>query len=189
MAKIKRRKKNKLLYKSRANTPKKRKDIQGTIVNSAIVVLSLLVVAFIFSFSNRQIQTGVPIEVTFPAIQDTPKLAMEIYEQNPILDIEVEVLNGCGIPGLAGKVSDFLRTKHLDVVRAENADHYNYDQTLVILRNENVDGLQKIANLFSMDEKSDARVKHIPNDQLDVDITVILGKDISQIKPFSEVIQ
>ncbi len=189
MAKIKRRKKNSLLFDSRISRPKKRKDIQGTIVNSAIVILSLLLVAFIFSFSNRQVQNGVPIEVTFPAIQDTPKLAVEIYEQNPIMDIEVEVLNGCGIPGMAGKVSDFLRAKQFDVVRSENADHYNYDQTLIILRNENFDGLKKIADLFAMDEKKDPRVKHLPDDQLKVDITIILGKDISKIKPFVEFIQ
>ncbi len=189
MTKIIRRKKSSLLLKSRTRRPKKRKDIQGTIVNSAIVILSLLLVAFIFSFSNRQIQHGVPIQVTFPAIQDAPKLAVEIYEQNPIMDIEVEVLNGCGIPGMAGQVSDFLRAKQLDVVRSENADHYNYDQTLVILRNENFEGLKKIADLFAMDEKEDPRVKHLPNDQLSVDITVILGKDISQIKSISEFIQ
>lgn len=189
MAKIKRRKKNTLLYNPRTNRPKKRKDIQGTIVNSAIVILSLLLIAFIFSFSNRQIQNGVPIEVKFPAIQNTPKLAVEIYEQNPILDIEVEVLNGCGIPGMAGKISDFLRSKQLDVVRSENADHYNYDQTLIILRNENFDGLKKIADLFAMDEKNDPRVKHLPNEQLSVDVTIILGKDISKIKPIAEFIQ
>jgi len=189
LAKIKRRQKSNLLINSRTSGPKKRRDIQGTIVNSAIVILSLLLVAFIFSFSNRQVQSGVPIEVTFPSIKDAPKLAAEIYEKNPILDIEVEVLNGCGVPGLAGKVSEYLRTNQLDVVRSENADHYNYDKTLIILRNENFEGLKKVAEMFGMDETSDPRIKHLPDNQLDVDVTVIIGNDISQIKPLSKIIQ
>ncbi len=189
MAKLRRRKKNRFLFSTRSNKLKKPKSCQGTILNSAIVALSLLLIAFIFSFSNRQIQTGVPIEVTFPAETDTPKLAMEIYEQNPILDIEIEVLNGCGVPGLAGKVSDFLRDQKLDVVRSENADHYHYDQTLVILRNENFEGLKKVAEMLGMDEKTDPRVKHIPDEKLSVDITLVLGDDINQIKSIAELIQ
>ena len=54
------------------------------LVNSGIAVMSLLLVAFIFSFSERQVQSGVPIEVKFPSMPDTPKLATEIYESNPL---------------------------------------------------------------------------------------------------------
>ena len=50
------------------------------VINSAIAILSLLLVAFIFSFSDRQTQSGVPIEVKFPTLDDTPRLATEIYE-------------------------------------------------------------------------------------------------------------
>ena len=78
------------------------------IVNAGIGVMSVLLFAFIFSFSNRQTQTGVPIKaVTFPSSNETPKLATEIYEANPVLDIEIEILNGCGEPGVAARFSDF----------------------------------------------------------------------------------
>ena len=153
------------------------------LVNSAIAILSLLLLAFIFSFSNRQIQTGVPIEITFPSLPDTPQLAIEIYEQKPILDIEVEILNGCGVPGLAGKVSDYLRSQQMDVVRSEIADHYNYDQTMLILRNENFEGLKKVALSFGINEQDEVRIKHIPDEKLSVDITVIIGSDFATIKP------
>ena len=153
------------------------------LVNSAIAILSLLLLAFIFSFSNRQIQTGVPIEITFPSLPDTPKLAIEIYEENPILDIEVEILNGCGVPGLAEKVSNFLRSQQMDVVRSDNADHYNYDQTILILRNENLEGLKKVSQSFGINEQDELRIKHIPDEKLSVDITVIIGSDFATIKP------
>ena len=183
MARTKRRKNNKFFFSSKSSRPAKRRDIKGSLINSAIVILSLLLVAFIFSFSNRQIQTGLPIEITFPSLPETPKLAVAIYEQKPILDIEVEILNGCGVPGLAGKISDYLRSQQMDVVRSENADHYNYDQTILILRNENSDGLKIIAKSFGIDIKDENRIKHIPDDQLNVDITVIIGSDFATIKP------
>jgi len=183
LARTKRRKNNKFFFSSKSSRPAKRRDIKGSLINSAIVILSLLLVAFIFSFSNRQIQTGLPIEITFPSLPETPKLAVAIYEQKPILDIEVEILNGCGVPGLAGKISDYLRSQQMDVVRSENADHYNYDQTILILRNENSDGLKIIAKSFGIDIKDENRIKHIPDDQLNVDITVIIGSDFATIKP------
>jgi len=183
LARTKRRKNNKFFFSSKSSRPAKRRDIKGSLINSAIVILSLLLVAFIFSFSNRQIQTGIPIEITFPSLPETPKLAVAIYEQKPILDIEVEILNGCGVPGLAGKISDYLRSQQMDVVRSENADHYNYDQTILILRNENSDGLKIIAKSFGIDIKDENRIKHIPDDQLNVDITVIIGSDFATIKP------
>jgi len=186
LARIKRRKNNKFFFSSKSFRPAKRRDIKGSLINSAIVILSLLLVAFIFSFSNRQIQTGIPIEITFPSLPETPKLAVAIYEQKPILDIEVEILNGCGVPGLAGKISDYLRSQQMDVVRSENADHYNYDQTILILRNENSDGLKIIAKSFGIDIKDENRIKHIPDDQLNVDITVIIGSDFATIKPLVE---
>ncbi len=146
--------------------------------------MSLLLVAFIFSFSQRQTQTGVPIEVTFPALPDQPQLAAEVYEQNPILDIEVEILNGNGIPGLAAKAADFLRSKRIDVVRSENADHFNHDKTMLILRNENYDRLKYIATALGLSPQDHSRIRIEPNETLDVDVTLILGKDYQSITPF-----
>ncbi len=149
MAKIKRRKKNKLFFSSRSSRPKKRKDIQGTLVNSGIVILSLLLIAFIFSFSNRQIQTGVPIKVTFPDPIDTPALAVNIYEQDPVLDIDVEVLNGY----------------------------------------ENHNGLKLVAESFGFNIDNSSRIKHLPDEQLSVDVTVIIGSDFDSLEPLAEFIR
>jgi len=81
---------------SRKKSPAGKAQKMG-LVNSAIAILSLLLVAFIFSFSNRQTQSGVPIEVTFPTMSDAPKLATEIYKANPVMDIQIEILNGLNL--------------------------------------------------------------------------------------------
>jgi hypothetical protein len=167
-----------------SKNPSKRtkgKSRQGAVVNSAIAVLSLFLIAFIFSFSQRTTQKGISIEVTFPALPD-PVAPTEIYTP-PIQDIEVEVLNGCGKPGLAGTLSNHLRINEIDVVRSENAENFEYTETLVILRNEHLPHLLKVIKALGMDE-SDPRVKKQPDESSDVSITLIIGKDFSSIEPF-----
>lgn len=175
------RKKSSLFTKKRKLNKGSRKDFQGSMINSAIVVLSLLLVAFIFSFTTKQTHNGVPIEITFPDIPE-PRLAVEIYEKKPVMDIEVEILNGCGVVGLASKVSDLLRDNNIDVVRSENADNFNYTQTMLILRNENLEELNYVAKSLGLNPTEDPRVIHQPDESLSVDLTLILGKDFSSIK-------
>lgn len=175
------RKKSSFFNKKKKSKKGSRKDLQGTIINSAIVVLSLLLVAFIFSFTTKQTHNGVPIEITFPDIPE-PRLAVEIYEKKPVMDIEVEILNGCGVVGLASKVSDLLRDNNIDVVRSENADNFNYTQTMLILRNENLEELNYVAKSLGLNPAEDPRVIHQPDESLSVDLTLILGKDFSSIK-------
>ena len=151
------------------------------LVNSGIAVMSLLLVAFIFSFSDRQTQTGVPIQVKFPTMSDTPKLATELYAADPVLDIQIEILNGCGTPGIAAKFSQFLREKRVDVVRSENADHFEYEKTILIQRTENVDGMQRVAEALKFDIKNPDQVITSVDPNLDVDLTLIIGKDYNSI--------
>ena len=187
MSKIKRRKSSKLFSTPRKKSRGSKAKKMG-LVNSGIAVMSLLLVAFIFSFSDRQTQTGVPIEVKFPSMPDTPELsATALYEANPLLDIQIEILNGCGTPGIAAKFSQFLRDKRVDVVRSENADHFEYEKTILIQRNENITGLQHVAEALQFDIKNPNQVITSVDPNLDVDLTLIIGKDynsISQIKSY-----
>jgi|TARA_B100001750_G_scaffold38474_1_gene27855 hypothetical protein len=179
VAKLKRRKSAKLF-----STPRKKssgKAQRTGLINTAIAVMSLLLVAFIFSFSGKQTQSGVPIEVQFPSPSDTPKLATEIYEANPLMDVEIEILNGCGEPGLAAKFSQLLRTERVDVVRSENADHFEYDKTILIQRNENVEGMKYVAAVLDFDINNTEKVMMSVDPNVDVDLTLIIGKDYSSI--------
>ena len=97
-----------------------------------------------------------------------------MYEQKPVMDIEVEILNGCGVSGLASKVSDLLRDNNVDVVRSENADNFNYTQTMLILRNENLEDLNYVAKSLGLNPAEDPRVIHQPDESLSVDLTLIL---------------
>ena len=152
------------------------------ILNGAISIAGILLLGFIFSFSKNISHKGIPVDVVFPETEEKPRLAIEVYEQNPIKDIKVEVLNGCGIKGIAAKASDFLRQQQVDVVRSDNADKYDYLQTTIIGRNENFESLKIVAKSLGLSVENKTNIKHEPDESLGVDVTVILGKDIVEFK-------
>ena len=87
MTKLKRRKSSKLFSAPRKKSRGKAQRME--LVNSGIAVLSLFLIAFIFSFSGRQTQGGVPIEVKFPSMPNVPQLAVDVYDANPVLDLSL----------------------------------------------------------------------------------------------------
>jgi hypothetical protein len=166
---------------------KKKSHSQSLTLNAAIGIVGVLLLGFIYSFSRNVSQTGVPIEVTFPKVIAQP-LAVDVYMSNPIQDIKVEVLIGCGIKGIAARTADFLRANHVDVVRSDNADNHAYPNTIIIGRNENMESLKVVAKSFgfALDDKTHILID--PDESLGVDVTVILGKDIYSIPELSSLI-
>jgi len=156
-------------------------------LNAAIGIVGVLLLGFIYSFSRNVTHTGVPIEVTFPKIDPRP-LAVEVYQKNPIQNIKVEVLNGCGLKGIAARTADFLRANHVDVVRSDNADHYDYPNTVIISRNENVESLKAVSRSFGVTLDDKTHILTDPDESLGVDVTVILGKDITNFTAISDFI-
>ena len=164
---------------------KKKLQSQNMILNGAIGIVGVLLLGFIISFSRNASHSGIPVEVTFPEIKDQPKLAVEVFKKNPIQDIKIEVLNGCGIQGLAAKTAEFLRLKQLDVVRSDDADHHNYPKTVIIQRNENIKSLKHVSDSFGVLMNDESRIKIVPDETLGVDVTVILGKDYETFPEFN----
>jgi len=156
-------------------------------LNAAIGIVGVLLLGFIYSFSRNVTHSGVPIEVTFPKIE-VQSLAVEVYQANPIQNIKVEVLNGCGIKGIAARTADFLRTHQVDVVRSDNADRYDYPNTVIISRNENVESLKAVSRSFGISMNDETHILIVPDESLGVDVTVILGKDIYDFPKLSSLI-
>ena len=122
---------------------------------------------------------GIPLEVAFPELDTKPLLAEKVYEKNPIQNIKIEVLNGCGIKGIATKTANFFLLEYqIDVIRSDNADHYNYPNTLILLRNEKIKTIDLLSKSFGVSMKNNTIIKSEPDESLGVDATIILGKDI-----------
>jgi hypothetical protein len=121
----------------------------------------------------------VPIEVNFPESSEPRKLAADVHALNPIQNIKVEILNGCGIKGIASKTAEFLLLEHqVDVVRADNADNHNYPNTLIILRNEKLEAIELLRKSFGISKSNQTVIQTEPDESLGVDVTIIIGKDI-----------
>ena len=59
-----------------------------------------------------------------------------VVEKNPIdrSKIQLEVLNGCGVSGVADKFSEILREEGFDVVNIGNYRSFNVENSLLISR-------------------------------------------------------
>ena len=95
----------------------------------------------------------------------------------------MEVLNGCGISGLAQQFTEYLRNNHIDVVRTENADNFHYDKTIVILRRDGFEKADQVAKLLDISPRDSVRVMVQPDASLLTDITVVIGSDYLEIAP------
>jgi len=150
-----------------------------------ILFVGIVSFGFIYLFSGDLIHQTLTNELIFPVIPPKLMVARQSYVEHPNQSIEVEVLNGCGVPYLAARTTDFLRSKHFDVVFEGNMENQQYQHTLIILRNEKVESLIKIADSFDIDLTDSTHIQIIPDESLCLDVTVILGEDY---KTFAELL-
>lgn len=91
----------------------------------------------------------------------------------PKKDIHIQVLNGCGMAGLAERAKNDLLSKGFTVVGTGNADSFNYASTVVSYRRGEREKAEVVGPLFK-----EATIKLWTEDlESSVDVVVILGKD------------
>ena len=97
--------------------------------------------------------------------------------------IQVEVLNGCGVSGIADRFTDYLRANDVDVVKTGNYIQFDIDETIVIDRIGNKVNSDYVAELLSV--KLGNSITQINNDYF-VDVTVIIGRDYFKQTPIKK---
>lgn len=142
-------------------------DANNLVLNAAIGFLSLLLFLLIFGLFSR---------VVFPRVQNqradrTPELIGEV--------IQLEVLNGCGVAGLANDFTSALRKNGFDVVETGNFDNFNMEQTLVISRTHNTENARRVARVLGISEEN---VIVEASDDFYLDATVVIGSDYQSLK-------
>ena len=94
--------------------------------------------------------------------------------------IRLQVLNGCGVKGLAKVVSPALRAKGFDVRETRNAGSFRYAQSLVMDRVGRPELAQAVADSLGIDR---SRVTtEIARNLVDIDVTVIVGADYESLR-------
>ena len=108
----------------------------------------------------------------------------EIQTQNiqPIKKIQVEVLNGCGVPGIAKIITQYLRDKGFDVVNVGNYESFNITETTIIDR-RSLDKINAIEVAKIIGVSPDKGVAPFLNPELLLDVSIIIGHDYKKLIP------
>lgn len=90
--------------------------------------------------------------------------------------LRIEILNGSGEKGIAKKVARALRVRGVDVFRVDNADRFDYGETILIARRKSTD-------LAEFGESLGCKnvVEQLQEESL-VDATLIIGDDIRELR-------
>lgn len=148
--------------------PSKNKENQrsNAVIKNKVIFTLNLVLATIIVFLIYSI--FVEISLTF---LDKP-IPVEKLDKIPT----VEVLNGCGYPGVADKFTDILRSKSFDVVKIGNFSSFDVDTSFVIDRVGNKKYALAVAESLQIPAKN--VIQHY-NKNYFLDVTFIIGKDFN----------
>lgn len=139
------------------------KDSQKTLLlNSAIGFLGVLLLLLIIALATRLIYP----RIINDRVETDQALISEI--------IQMEVLNGCGVPGLATRYTGSLREFGFDVVETGNFDHFNLENSIIISRSGHMENARRVANAIGIPEQQILR-EESPDYYLDV--TLVIGAD------------
>lgn len=135
-------------------------------LNSAIGFLGILLVILIVALSSRIIYPRIVSE----RVTIDPALVSNV--------IQLEVLNGCGIPGMATRFTDSLREYGFDVVETGNFDHFNVERSFVISRSGQMGNALRVAKAIGIPENN-VLIEEATDFYLDV--TLIIGADFESL--------
>jgi len=139
-----------------------KKDSNSFVLNAVIGFLSLLLAILLVGLGTR---------IIYPRIQN-----QRVEPSTELIGniIQIEVLNGCGVPGLANQFTSVLRKNGFDVVETGNFDTFDVEQTLVIARTFETENARRVANALGVDDKN---ILIEASDDFYLDATVVIGSD------------
>lgn len=149
----------------------------GSMMTWAIVsIVSCLVVGGgLFLFSNKQYVTSLfasPTPTATPSPEPTPVPKTDL----PRDAVSVEVLNGSGVVGAAGKMKTFLEEKGYTVSDTGNAANYDYTDMEIYVK----EGKEAYLTLLANDLKETYTIGTTAatlEEDVEVDARIIVGKE------------
>lgn len=141
-------------------------NFDNLLLNSAIGFLSILLIVLLVALTTR---------IIYPRIFN-----QRAEQQSQLISeiIQIEVLNGCGISGIANSYTGILRSNGFDVVETGNFDHFDLKETVVISRSGIMDNALRVANALGVAPENVIR-EESPDFYLDV--TVVIGHDYEKL--------
>ncbi len=131
----------------------------------AIYVLVFVNSVLIFSSAHKLFQKAVDVSIE--------------AEEEPLT---IEVQNGCGVNNIAAKISNNLMYMDYQVVSQGNADHWNYEHTILI---DLGSGKENSIERFRKDLGIQKEDVYLLTEDSDADVRLIIGKDYQSLKVYN----
>lgn len=97
--------------------------------------------------------------------------------------LRVQVLNGCGIPGAAGRATEMIRDAAVKLDSPANADSYDYERTIIEYRQGTKQAAQRLARRLGVKRPQLKQVSRASGEG--PDLTITLGHDFSAAEQVS----
>ncbi|MAO65336.1 MAG: hypothetical protein CL666_10090 [Balneola sp.] len=151
---------------SKTNSDKSSTNTNNLLLNSAIGFLSVLLLLLIVGLFTR---------IIYPRIfNERADLQSELISQI----IQIEVLNGCGVSGIANAYTGLLRENGFDVVETGNFETFDVQETVIVSRSGVMKNALRVANALGVSEDN-VILESSPDYYLDV--SVIIGHDYEKL--------
>lgn len=150
------------------------------------LVIALLLVANLIFLLSIGIHTCTPRGTSRDLV--TPPSSLNEESGRRIL--KVEVLNGCGVDGVAKKLAEYLREKNIDVVDYRNFESKEISETLVIDRKDyKMSNARVIGRIIGVEENRMfpqlRPMEELPQRRRgQLDVTIIIGKNYLDLRAF-----
>lgn len=144
--------------------PEDKKSFNFKIFFILFLVLLLIGIGFWFMMiRNKSLQTTT--EETPTPVEEITETATPTPETINRKNVKLQILNGSGISGAAGKLQGVLESAGYSQITVGNADSYSFTTTLVVfdktvsqdIRDDITDELEKLYGKVETTEKSSAR--------------------------------
>jgi hypothetical protein len=151
------------------STERARKTWARLVLNSLIVVL-----VGVIGYEAYAIYDGREQTVPLPPAHQRDSIRVNG-------GMQIDILNGCGAPGVGQTVTEFARSVGYDVVEMKNYKNFNQDNSLVIDRSGKLDAARELAARLGIDPAH--VVQEISRDYF-VTASIVIGKDYGRLRPW-----
>jgi hypothetical protein len=157
--------------------PESKKSVFNYLLNITIIILGVVCVYLIFSLVTS---TFLNKNKTVKDLKDSTKTTVT---NQPNLSIQVDVQNGTGENRIGAIFRDYLKKKGYDVVNLDNYKSNDVDKTIIIDRTGDTRKAQRIAEVLGV---SGRNIIQQINRDLYLDATIVIGKDYTELKPYTD---
>ncbi len=93
--------------------------------------------------------------------------------ENKYKGLNIEVLNGNQMPGIAHRVANKMKELGFNVVNIDNADHFDYQKTVIIVYRKDIKPDNYLREIFG-----DIEIIRKEQPNKEIDMTIIVGKNM-----------